>query len=69
MSLRHPSGHFTLHKVFSPVTPLGFRVWGTSGFRDWVGGSDGSGSKKILTRVGSGQFFVAWVGSAIYGLG
>jgi len=24
--------------------------------------------QKILTRVGSGQFFVAWVGSAIYGL-
>jgi len=31
MSLRHPSGHFTLHKVFSPVTHLGFEVWGTRG--------------------------------------
>jgi len=38
MSLRHPCGHFTLHKVFSPVTPLGFRVWGTPGSRGWVGG-------------------------------
>jgi len=27
MSLRYPSGHFTLHKVFSPVTHLGFGVW------------------------------------------
>jgi len=25
--------------------------------------------QKCLTWVGSGQFFVAWVGSAIYGLG
>jgi len=31
--------------------------------------SDGSGSKQFLTRVGSDQFFVAWVGSAIYCLG
>jgi len=26
MSFCHPSGHFTLHKVFSPVTHLGFGV-------------------------------------------
>jgi len=26
-----------LHKVFSPVTRLGFRVWGTSGSRGQVG--------------------------------
>jgi len=37
MSLRHPSGHFTLHKVFSPLAHLGFRVWGTQGSRGWVG--------------------------------
>jgi len=24
MSLRHPSGHFTLHKDFSPMTHLGY---------------------------------------------
>jgi len=34
----HPSGHFTLHKVFSPVTRLCFRVWGTPGSMGWVGG-------------------------------
>jgi len=28
----------TLHKVFSPVTHLGFRVWGTLGSRGRVGG-------------------------------
>jgi len=27
-----------LHKVFSPVTHLGFRVWGTPGSRGKVGG-------------------------------
>jgi len=37
MSLGHPSGHFMLHKVFSPVTHLGFRVWGTLGSTGWVG--------------------------------
>jgi len=37
MSLRHPSGHFMLHKVFSPMTHLGFEVWGTPGPRGWVG--------------------------------
>jgi len=37
MSLRHPSGHFTLHKVFSPVIRLGFRVWGTQGSGGRVG--------------------------------
>jgi len=26
MRLRHPSGHFTLHKVFSPLTRLDFGV-------------------------------------------
>jgi len=31
MSLRYQSGHFILHKVFSPMTRLGFRVWGTLG--------------------------------------
>jgi len=31
------SGHFTLHKVFSPVTHLGFRVWGTPGSRGQIG--------------------------------
>jgi len=31
ISLRHPSGHFMLHKVFSPVTHLGFRIWGSGG--------------------------------------
>jgi len=31
MSLCHLSGHFTLNKVFSSVTHLGFRVWGTTG--------------------------------------
>jgi len=35
MSLRHPSGHFTLHHY---VTHLGFGVWGTPGSRGWVGG-------------------------------
>jgi len=29
--------HFMLHKVFSPVTHLGFGVWGTPGSRGWVG--------------------------------
>jgi len=38
MSLHQPSGHFTLHKVFSPVTHLGFGVWGTPGSRVWVWG-------------------------------
>jgi len=38
MSLRHPSGHFTFHKVFSLVTHLGSGVWGTLGSRGWVGG-------------------------------
>jgi len=38
MSLRHPSGHFTLHKVFSPMTHLGFGVLGTPGSRVRVGG-------------------------------
>jgi len=38
MSLRHPFGHFTLHKVFSPVIRLGFGVWGTLGSRVRVGG-------------------------------
>jgi len=38
MSLRHPSGHFTLHKVFSPVTHLDFGVWGTLKSRGRVGG-------------------------------
>jgi len=28
----------TSHKVFSPVTNLGFGVWGTPGSRDQVGG-------------------------------
>jgi len=44
MSLRHPSRHFILHKVFSPVICLGFGVRGL-GWRDhacvknlpWVG--------------------------------
>jgi len=36
MSLGHPSGHFTSHKVFSPVTYLGFEVCGTPGSRGWV---------------------------------
>jgi len=31
MSLCNPSGHFTSHKVFSPMTHLGFGVWGTRG--------------------------------------
>jgi len=47
----YPSEHFTLHKVFSPVTLKGFGVWGTQGSRGlgwrghtcvkdlpWVGG-------------------------------
>jgi len=38
MSSRHSSGHFRLHKVFSPMTSLHFRVWGAQGFRGWVGG-------------------------------
>jgi len=38
MSLHHPSGHFTFHKVFSPVTHLGFGVWGTLGSRGRVCG-------------------------------
>jgi len=38
MSLRHPSGDFTLRKVFSPVTHLGFEVWGTQGAMGQVGG-------------------------------
>jgi len=38
MSLRPPSGHFMLHKVFSPVTHLGFGVLGTPGYRGMVGG-------------------------------
>jgi len=38
MSLRRPSGHFKLHKVFSLVTHLGFGVWGTPGSRGRVGG-------------------------------
>jgi len=38
MSLRHPSGYFTLHKVFSPMTRFGFGVWGTPGSRGGVGG-------------------------------
>jgi len=38
MSLCHPSGHFTLHKVFSLMTRLGFEVWGTPGSGGWVGG-------------------------------
>jgi len=38
MNLRHPSGHFRLHKVFFPVTHLGFGVWGTPGSRGWIGG-------------------------------
>jgi len=38
MRLNRPSGHFTLQKVFSPVTRLGFGVWGTQGSRGWVGG-------------------------------
>jgi len=37
MSLRHPSGHFPFNKVFSPVTRLGFGVWGNPGSRGWVG--------------------------------
>jgi len=37
MSLRHPSGHFLQSKVFSPVTPLDFGVWGISGSRGRVG--------------------------------
>jgi len=28
----------TLHKVFFPMTRLGFGVWGTPGSWDWVGG-------------------------------
>jgi len=35
MSLCHPSGHFKLHRVFSPVTYLGFGVWGTPGSSWW----------------------------------
>jgi len=42
MSLRHPSGHFTLHK--------GFRVWSTPGFRGRVG--EGHACVKNLPRVG-----------------
>jgi len=38
MSLPHPSEHFMLHKVISPVTHLGFGVWGTPGSRGSVGG-------------------------------
>jgi len=37
ISLRHPSGHFTLHKTLSPVIHLGFRVWGTQGSGSQVG--------------------------------
>jgi len=48
MSLRHPSGHFTSHKVFSPVT----RVWslwylGVQGLSWW-----GHACVKNLPRVG-----------------
>jgi len=38
MSLHHPSEHFTLHRVFSPVNYLVFGVWGTPGPRGHVGG-------------------------------
>jgi len=38
MSLRHPYGHLTLHKVFSPMARLGFGVWGTLGSAGQVGG-------------------------------
>jgi len=38
MSLRHPSGHLMLDKVFSPMTYLDFGVWGTPGSRGQVGG-------------------------------
>jgi len=39
MSLHYPSGHFTLHKVFSPVmTHLDFGVLDTPGSRGQVGG-------------------------------
>jgi len=37
MSLCYPSGHFTLHKVFSHMTCLGFEVLGTPRSRGWVG--------------------------------
>jgi len=37
-SLCDPSGHFTLHKVSSPMTHLGFGVWGTLGSSGQVGG-------------------------------
>jgi len=33
----YPAEHFTLHKVLSPVTCLGFRVWCTLGSGLWVG--------------------------------
>jgi len=59
MVLRQPSGHFTLHKVFSPVTRLGSGCWGHACVKnvsrvgvevcakfgeDW---SDGSGVKRV----------------------
>jgi len=37
MSLRHPSGHFTIHKVFSPMTHLDFE-FDTPESRGQVGG-------------------------------
>jgi len=37
MRLSHPSGHFTLHKVISPVNRLGFGVWVTLGSGVHVG--------------------------------
>jgi len=35
---REKFDELTLHKVFFPVTRLGFGVWGTLGSRGWVGG-------------------------------
>jgi len=41
MRLSHQSGHFTLHKVFSPIICLGFGILGYTGVRmsGWQGHS------------------------------
>jgi len=56
-----PSGHFTLHKVFSPVTCLGFRVCGNPG-SSW----QGHACVKLPEFVGRSVQNLVEIGTAVW---
>jgi len=66
MRLSHPFGHFMLHKVFSPVTRMGFGVWGTLGYRGQISRVRGHRYKQTLLYINRWgmiiiyMFFLRW---------